>query len=363
MNIRKDSGCISLEVLKSKRLMNSKITLQFPKDDTTTTIKDYGFCESPAFFSDFGKVSANSTLMRKHAIIHVPKFNLDDIPTFTNLSTTESVTIYADTIYMTRPLETPYFLNMRARIVSISHPITMVYDRNRKGLPESDGILSKYVKLSNGLVMRQRKFGLIDIVDKHDIVQTSSKCLEAENSPLYEPIDDWLDTAIINMLYMCSHILLAEDSSSELANDIKNFMLNFYGRRSYIKHSTNYITGLKFMDLHKYQDSNKLHYIPDHNLEDTKSLFETLRNQFVDFWTKVQQQETHLFNLNLHLMDSNQDFDNTEMMMLSMLNSEKKLFLSALDNWNASNILASNHRYLIKLIHLITKFITLNFPT
>ena len=130
--MEKDLACVSKKILNTTAFETSKIILKFPEDNTTTVLDSYGFCESAPLFSDLRELDRKSNSQRQHVTIHKLKFNLNDILMYTDRSITESVTVYADTVYMNETLEITFQLKVRARVVLISHPIMMVLEEEQR---------------------------------------------------------------------------------------------------------------------------------------------------------------------------------------------------------------------------------------
>ena len=321
----------------------SKIMLVFPKDDTLSQLDNLGLCETAPLFTDLKEVNKKFNAMRKHVVIHKLKFNLNDLLQYTN-NITETVTVYADTVYMTEPMNITYKLNIRTRVASISHPISMFFNRTEKELPKMDGIEVKYINFSSGfLMMRQRTFGLVDIIDKHDIVPTSSKCqpLVVESSNKNIDVGEWFDTTIVNMMNVCGHALLGQNSEYLLARKMIDFILAFHRRKTDFKDETKYSRALKFQDFNKLQVRKRIHFVPNYNFQDIHSLSDSLKDQFALLSSIVKKHEEHICDVNSRLGESNQIFAMIEMVMTNLFNTEKNLFLNSLQSANISILTSS----------------------
>ena len=344
MDIRKELGCLSTQILNSSPLSKSNKRLLFLPDEPVKGVDDLGTCETASLFKDLREFNSKFSSMRKEVVIHKLKFNLNEITLYTNNDVTETVIVYADTVYMTGPLEVSLELKVRARVVSISHPITVIFKANQM-LPENDGIEEKYISFNEcTMIMRQRTLGLVDIIDQHVVEASSSKCLPMELLSSDKNIDvgEWFDTTIMNMLNICSHVLLAENETSKLAQTMIDFVLAFYHRKTDFKDDTQYITGLKFMKYLKQQDSTKLHRVPNYNFKDIKELSVGLHRQFDLFDGVVRESEGRIYKMNLALLQSNQDYKLAEEMMTNLFNTEKELFKTVLKTANFSILLSAD---------------------
>ena len=87
------------------------------------------------------------------------------------------MTIKADTIHISQPISIHYKLRLLARVVAITQPITM--NITSADLFGSAGIepwtySEKLVYLDDGLTVRERKFGLVEILEE-DIARSLDK--------------------------------------------------------------------------------------------------------------------------------------------------------------------------------------------
>ena len=79
------------------------------------------FCKvlsGPSCIAEFNK-------QRRSLTFYGTKFDLAILPENTNETITEEVIIKADTVIISKPITINFMLKIRARIVSIDHPITM----------------------------------------------------------------------------------------------------------------------------------------------------------------------------------------------------------------------------------------------
>ena len=101
------------------------ITFSFPKDKSPIHVENFFEAETDAYFQEINGRD-NMTQYLADLKLYGTKFDLASLDDYIGLRT-ETVTIFADTIYMSRPLKSPIKsrVSMRARVVSISEDIAM----------------------------------------------------------------------------------------------------------------------------------------------------------------------------------------------------------------------------------------------
>ena len=338
--------CATTQVLPSKPMYRSKVTFEFPKDnEDSPSLDDLSTCVKSPLFSELQVYNEKLSAFRKTMTIYQLKFNLNDLDKYTKRGVTESVTIYADTVYMTEELQISYNLTIRARIVAISYPITLIYDRKPYNLPKE--MLVRHVSFEDKLDMRQRKFGLIDIMDQHVYVPEVDEtyCHKSAYS-LSNDLDlhDWFDSNIVNMIHICSHSMLADENTAPTAKKIIDFVLNFYQKRADVRDPSKYIAAQRFLKLKAKDQKVKIHYVPKFVLSQIKELSDNLYSQLSFYWTSVGRHEEDVKKLAKHFESSNQQFETAEKQMTSLLHSEKTTFLNSIKQGNTSMLINFDHR-------------------
>ena len=79
---------------------------------------------------------------------------------------TKSAYIWADVVYMSDPIFITYDLKIRARKVFINRVLTMKVDKDEFTMDNNYLVLEKQFEFKNGLLMRHRKYGRVDILDR-----------------------------------------------------------------------------------------------------------------------------------------------------------------------------------------------------
>ena len=341
-----DLTCTSTQILPVKPLYRSKVSFTFPKDDEDPpTFDDLSTCVHSTLFSELQVYSEKLTAFRKTMTIYHLKFNLNDLTKYTKPLVTDSVTIFADTVYMEEPLEIFYNLTIRARIVAITHPITLTYDKNFYNLPRE--MLERHVSFEDKLVMRQRRFGLIDIMDQHDYVPENEEdfCHKSTYS-LSNDLDlhDWFDSNIVNMIHICSHSMLANERDAPTAKKIIDFVLNFYQKSTDVKDASKYIAAQRFLKFKQKDPKVIIHYVPKFGLPTIKELSETIYKHLTLYWTSVRDHQTQVKKLSTDIKNSNQQFELAEMQMMNMFHSEKATILNSIKQANVTMLTSFEHR-------------------
>ena len=341
--MEKDLACVSNKVLNTTAFRDSKMGFEFPKDEIKITPDDLGYCQRAPLFNDLREFDRKSNSLRKHVIIRKLKFKLNDILLYTDNDFTETVTVMADTVYMNETLNITFSLNVRARVVSIDYPIKPILEKEQEDLPLYDGVETRYINFSEGnLIMRRRTFGgMIDIVDQHRYVKTKSKCKACEIISEQEDVEDWFDSTIMNMLNICSHVLLAEDKDSPVARKMVDFVLAFHHRKTDFKDQTKYTSAMRFLAFHKENCTSNIHFVPNYNTNDMKDFANALYTHFSMIWNVVKGHERELFHMNLHLRTLSQNIEIANDTMYQLFESEKILFFNALESADISKLIAS----------------------
>ena len=99
----------------------STITIQFPKDAVPIQVPNFGQGEMATFFQEFNEAEPSFNQRRKSLTFYDTKFDLSSLARNTNASVTQVVTVKADTVYMSQPLDITYSLIIRARVISIGN--------------------------------------------------------------------------------------------------------------------------------------------------------------------------------------------------------------------------------------------------
>jgi len=124
-------GDVATLVCELKNIGFKSITYFYPKDDSLVNVENYFEAETNSYFTEINGKD-NSTKYVADLKLYGTKFDLFTLSSYIGLRT-EKVTIAADTIYMSRSLESPLKaeLKLRARVVTITEDIAMNMTRSQ----------------------------------------------------------------------------------------------------------------------------------------------------------------------------------------------------------------------------------------
>ena len=113
-------GNVADLICQLKNMDFKSIVFNFPKDDNTVKVESFYEAESNAYFTEVNG-APNMTKYLADLKLYGSKFDLATLDDYVG-PRTETVTIFADTIYMSRPLRHPVTsrVSLRARVVSIT---------------------------------------------------------------------------------------------------------------------------------------------------------------------------------------------------------------------------------------------------
>ena len=112
-------------------------------------------------FNDDGK-----EIHKRQSVIKLysTTFDLTNLKHHTS-NVTKEVIIWADTVYMSEPLKITYNLTIRARKTYINRALTMKMSLSHFKSETNYLVHEKQFETNNGLLVRQRKYGFVDILD------------------------------------------------------------------------------------------------------------------------------------------------------------------------------------------------------
>ena len=341
--MEKDLACVSNQILNTTAFTQSEKAFKFPEDKTKIITEDLGYCQEAPLFNDLREFDRKSNPLRKHVIIRKLKFKLNDVLMYTDKNCTKTVTVMADTVYMNETLNITFSLKIRARVVSLDYPIMVFLEEEQENLPFNGGIETRYISFSKGnLIMRRRLLGgMVDIVDQHNYEKASSKCKDCEITSDQEDIEDWFDTTIMNMLNICSHVLLAEDETAPIAHKMVDFVLAFHHKKTDFKDRTKYTSAMRFLSFNKDKNSSNVHFVPNYNTNDMKKFADILYEHFSFIWKAIKDHEDQLSDMESHLRTLSQNIAIATNTVNQLFESERTLFLNSLQSANISKLIFS----------------------
>ena len=81
---------------------------------------------------------------------------------------------------------------------------------------EIKSMYEKQVLFDNKLSMRQRIYGLVDILDVAPQESQDSKCISPLKDSSDVNIESWFDPIIVDMMYICSNTMMFQEDKSFL---------------------------------------------------------------------------------------------------------------------------------------------------
>ena len=322
---KKDPKCLP-KFLRNQVFQNSTIRFEFPKENNPPYVADLSLCETASFFRDIEETQRKLNILRKNVTIYSVKFDLNNLDQYTNSTVTEFVTIRADTVYMTGSLSINFNLTIIARTISISHPITLIYDRNQYGLPIGVKPIEQRVQINDLLEMRWRKFGFLELLDQYQPkIESYSKCMPQQTLSQNLDIKNWFDSRFVNMMYICGYAMLTNDPTSETVHNIINFVLNFYSRKTDVQDFSTYISAQKYLKLKMRQETSHIHKVPDYVYDEIKTLSDATYKHLNNYNRSIHLLKKDLSNLRSNMVDIKLKFDLAEAEINSQIESEKHL--------------------------------------
>ena len=333
---KEDIGRLSCHFAIFDEYYYSKIIMQFPKDENFKEINDFEKCEQPLFFQNFDNAPSKLNQRRQNLTIYSAKFDLSKLTEYTNQSTTTNVFIRADTVYMTNPLVITYNLTITARIVSINYPLKMVFDKKDFKLTNTRTMTlsERHVLFNDGLIMRQRVFGFIDIIDMLPL--NLSKNVDIL-SPILKNSSDvdvtsWFNHLIHNFMYVCARSLIhGKDANQKLALDIANFNLNLHDKQNDVGNIKIYLESKKFIKIHKMTQEVNIHVIPRFSLDRIEKLSSVMYTNFQTHWEETNELQKEIKNTQDRLIDMETNFQIIEEQQEIYFENEKNVLKGILE--------------------------------
>merc|ERR1719450_1237189 len=128
------SGYVQDVVCQLNQLDFKSVTFKFPKDKQNVNVENFFEAETNSYFRNLNKINGRSNLTKylPDLKLYGTKFDLSQLDDHVGLRT-KTVKIFADTVYLSKPLENPIncSVSIRARVVSITEDIPMNLTREQ----------------------------------------------------------------------------------------------------------------------------------------------------------------------------------------------------------------------------------------
>ena len=331
--------------LKDRDFKN--IFFTYPVDATPAKVEDYGRGESDRFFQEFNSQKGDNTHYQymRELVLYETKFDLSEIKSYTSERTAE-VTIKADTIYMSGPIEINHKLNLIGRVVSLAHPIKMNMTKEMfYETTEIEAWTEKEEFYTVGkVVMNKKSYGLISILKNiaGELPEDSSsvcqpKLLSVEDSGMN--IEDWYDTTLVNLHYVCARSILESKLNRALVDDISSFMLGFVYNRTIVNNPETFIAAQKYRRLLELNSvGNRVHNVPTYSEATVSSLASIMHTSMTDYKLNELAQEDELYIASGRVQDMKREFEmvrQQQQLYFEKERAQQELIWAAQDNeWN-----------------------------
>lgn len=261
------TGDVANLMCELKTMQFKSITFSYPVDLFPDTgplhVDDYHEAETDSYFREINGKS-NQTQYLAELKLYGTKFDLATLYDYVGLRTKE-VTISADTIYMSRPVEAPvtYKLSLKARKVSITEdiPMNMTHDQFFSLMPADQPVESwaKIQEVVTGVgdtAMSINKLGFIEVHKPK--LQEPRKSDAKICSPRHFTVEEyWLehktspaaffDGVQINLLRMAVRTLTSTRSNDALALDMVDHTIMKTSNPNIIEDKNAYLVAQKLI--------------------------------------------------------------------------------------------------------------------
>ena len=295
------------------------IVFDFPADYKPPFVENFFEGESNGFIMDFNSISGseNHTKMMEKLTLFNTKFDLTKLANLTS-NRTKEVILKADTVFITEPLTIDYRLTIHARVVALNTSIQMLMSKNNflYNSNELEPWAFKEETVSVGkVIMRTRRFGLIDIVDHLPEDATPSvpndycKPVFINSTETSTNVTSWFDSTFINLNYVCARTLQSGGSNLRLATDMANFTLNFAFDSADVQDRESYMAAQKFKRIIQAAESPNIHNVPSYSINTVSELAGVMVDRMTQYRVNEIAQEEQLFIAQGRVQDMQIQFD------------------------------------------------------
>ncbi len=275
----------------------AQVRVNFPQDLTSPVVDFFGKGESSKFFQTFNGIDAEYNRKRSEITLYGTKFDMVALKEHTSANVTKEVTIKADTVFLSEPMDINYRLKIRARIVSIDKKITMGMPLNelQNEMELSTHFETRFV-FSNQTLMRHRQFGLIDIIDEAPVQVPHKHCQPSihKSNETTMITKEWFDPILINLMYVSSATI--QPNNNELAAKISTFNLDYHSNRDVVNDLRAFASAQKFSKILELTKLNNAHGVPSYTLQTIKDLSEIMYQKLRLYFDNENRQHDQLTN-------------------------------------------------------------------
>ena len=323
------------------------ILVAFPKD-VNSMVQDIPLSHHEAF--DFFKnLASNETMNQNRRVLNVTtiKFDLADLPKNTMDGRTERVVIRADTVVISKPVIISYRLEIVARLVVIDHSLTMHIPITKFKRQKYVTKFEKHFKFKDTLI-RQRKFGLIEIVDEAPkFFDDSKNCQPVQVVAMANNTDaKWFDETLASFVYLyATTIFESENSGRQLAVEMAKFYTNFYNDKSIVKSDRAFSAANRLSRLQLAgQEKGIIRNVPFYTLTTIKELSSTMHDKLKAYQETEIRQEEQLETLRARLQDIEVTFLGMDLQIENFMHLEKQQLDALFTESSEASIFNYDHR-------------------
>ena len=292
------------------------------------------------FFENFKRDDLKLNKLKKNLIIYDAIFDLSTLPLHTTESITETVLIWADTVYMTKMLEICYNLTIRTRVASLTHPILMKIDEQQSNILKMKPFRTVGIDFHHSaLTMRHLSFGMIDIFDKPQKF-IESKCSPATKQAMNYTDASWFDKTYVDLMYVYARSLIARNQS-KTANEIANTILHLYANPNVVNNNQAFIGAKKFEKIRDIvnigDDIEVIHQVPRYSMEVFEKLCNILYSNLKASSDTVLKEESILHDLENKLIDLDVQFGVLESSHQLFFETENKILEEVVQSRKTEN--------------------------
>ena len=232
-----------------------------------------------------------------------------------------------------------------ARVVSLDHAITMNISRdiffNQEGV-ESWAEKEEFYTVGN-ILMNRKSYGLVTILknaaelpvpDKKSVCQP--KLISVEDSGI--DIQDWFDTTLTNLNYVCARTVLNTQQNAPLVNDISTFMLGFVYNDTIVKNQETFLAVQKYKRILELNQLGKVHNVPSYSVDTISGLAKIMYDRMSLYKQNELSQEEQLFIASGRVQDMKVQFEMIEQQQELYFEMERSIldsiWAAADNNWN-----------------------------
>ena len=199
------------------------------------------------------------------------------------------------------------------------------------------------IRMTDGLVMRHRKFGLLDILDQEPQPEArqmeSGSCVPTVVNVTDFDTSSWFDPTTVNLNYVLAWTLYGSNRA-DLATSIAKFYLSYLGDKSVVQDKQVFVQGQKFKRILELTKLKQAHNVPTYSLSTIEDLSNVMYDKLTRYRTNEIAQENQLFVAQGRITDMSTQFKIVDQQQEMYFDLEKAILneiFAATDNaWHWS---------------------------